>query len=163
MSKQSVTTSPPFALDKPEQFQARQHNGGKRHQAVAKSSTDDLNGPPNSKKFFSERRKQVPLIRPQTGCPGFQPDSKRFNTKSDAEESGRRAEEQRMHMAALKLRSQNRAQHEQQLNQKERALQARADQQIASKARAMAAREAARNDQQGFNIINLQAKPAKLP
>lgn len=159
MSKNACSVVPPFALDDVKANPPAPSTSGRRHQAHSKCSPDDLDNHSSSKRLF-ERRQQVPLIRPQTGCPGHLPDNMRFSPKTEALERLRRTEEQQAHQAALDVRRQHRVQQEQQHDQKERAQAARADQLLAMKARAAAARAAAvaKSQGHGFDIISLQDK-----
>ena len=161
MSKHACSTVPPFALDEPKSNPPPGPASGRRHQTHSKGSPDDLDSAPSSKRLF-ERRQQLQLIRPQTGCPGHLADKLRFSPKTEALERLRRSEEQQAHKAALEARRQHRVQQEQQHDQKERAQAARADQLLAMKASAAAARAAAlaRSQGHGFDIISFKDKTA---
>ncbi len=162
MSMNACSVVPPFALDDPKANPPAPSPSGRRHQAHSKSSPDDLNSAPSSKRFF-ERQQQLPLIRPQTGCPGHLADNMRFSPKAEAQERLRRQDEQQAHEAALDVRRQQRQEQEQQHDRLERAKTARAEQLLAKKVQAAAARNATLAKSQGhdFDIISLQDKPNK--
>jgi hypothetical protein len=156
MTNLSCNVCPPFALDDPETSPKYRHKGGRKPASEDHISTDDFDGPPNSRKNF-ERQEHAGLIRPGTGCPGHLEASLQFTPKADVFEASRRSEAHKTHAAALNYRKEHRKQQQKEHDQKVEALDAKQGQQLVSRRRAAAAHEAL-SKQHGFNIISLQDK-----